>query len=636
MAVASRKLKICLTCSHGGHLTEMLSLLEAFEGHDTFWFCYDADTTRRLPRSYLVPNMARNPVEFCMNLFRATRIFRKERPDLVVSTGAEIAIPVVFVARMLRVPVLYVECGAQVAHPSFTGRLMYWLADRFHVQWPELLDAYGPRAIFRGSLVDTDGAVCNGKQGVTATLVQPAQQGAFASDQPPMGLAYIAAVLRQRGCEVSVIDANVERLDADAVADIIAVQRPRIVCYTVTTPLFPEAVAIARRVKNLEETPIQIAGGPHATVLPEEFLKGGDFDYVVRGEGETTIAEVVDALQRGRDVASVAGVSWRDGDSVVHNPDRPLADNIDAFPYPEWSLFPLRRYSSLARRNDFSLPIATSRGCPYGCVFCYKGVYGRVLRLREPEHVVAEWEHLVRRHHAREIAVLDDAFTFDAARAERICRLLIERGLNKIPWATTNGIRVDTATPHLLALMREAGCYRVYFGIESGVQSVVDSLRKRITLQQVKDAVRAARDAGLEAGGYFMLGNVGETVGDMEATIRFARSLGLDYAQFSIATPYPGTEMYERVVREGRLLVRGWDDLATYGTGVFEHGEVTPESVGRMFRRAIRSFYFRPRYMLRQAAELASLTGLRHRLIAAMLLVKLAIFGGKRKVSVKT
>ena len=151
-----RRIKICLTCSHGGHLTEMLALAEAFEGHDTFYFCYEADTTRRLPHAYLVPNMARNPIEFMKNLFRVMRIFWRERPDMVVSTGAEIAIPVILIAKLFRAATLYVECGAQVAHPSVTGRVVYWMVDTFLVQWPELLKAYGPRAQFSGSLIDED------------------------------------------------------------------------------------------------------------------------------------------------------------------------------------------------------------------------------------------------------------------------------------------------------------------------------------------------------------------------------------------------------------------------------------------------------------------------------------------------
>lgn len=147
-------LKICLVCSHGGHLGEMLQLAEACNGHRTFYFCYDADTTRSLPNAYRVPNMARNPVEFAKNLARVHRLFRRERPDLVISTGAEIAIPVILVAKLRRVPTIYIECGAQVTVPSLTGRLVYPLVDRFYVQWPELLEAYGPRARYVGSLID--------------------------------------------------------------------------------------------------------------------------------------------------------------------------------------------------------------------------------------------------------------------------------------------------------------------------------------------------------------------------------------------------------------------------------------------------------------------------------------------------
>ncbi len=145
---------ICLACSHGGHLNEMLALREAFEGHDTFYFCYDADTTRRLPRAYLVPNMAANPIELLKNLVRVFRIFRRERPGLAISTGAEIALPVLAISKAYRIPFFYIECGAQALHPSFTGRIMYWLADRFYVQWPELQAVYGSRALYRGSLID--------------------------------------------------------------------------------------------------------------------------------------------------------------------------------------------------------------------------------------------------------------------------------------------------------------------------------------------------------------------------------------------------------------------------------------------------------------------------------------------------
>ena len=630
--IQPRRLKICLTCSHGGHLTEMLELMEAFKGHDLSYFCYEAETTAPLPNAYCVPNMARNPIEFVLNLLRVFRLFRRTRPDLVVSTGAEIALPVILVAKLLAIPSLYIECGAQVAHPSFTGRIMYWLADTFFVQWPELKKVYGPRAVFRGSLIDEDWPVSGDRSDerlMKVTLVQLAQAGAFSSDQPPMGLAYIAAVLERCGCEVRVVDANVEKLRPEQVLDILYEQAPRTVCFTVTTPLFPSTLAIGRRLKALPNPPLLVAGGPHATVLPAEFLEDGTFDYVVRGEGERTIAELMERILEGGDGKGVLGLSMRKNGEIVHNADRPLCENFAEFPYPDWSLFPIRKYSSLARRHDLSLPITTSRGCPFGCTFCYKGVYGRKLRMRTPEDVVGEWQHLIERYGVREIAVLDDVFTFDMPRAITICELLVARGLHHVPWSTTNGIRVDRVSPELFAAMKRAGCYRVYFGVESGVQSVIDSLNKGISLQQVNEAVRLAQAAGLEVGAYFMLGNVGETGEDMEETIRFALELDLDYAQFSIATPYPGTQLFRQVEAEGELLIDSWEDLATYGSSVFQMGDLTPEFVGKKFRRAIRRFYFRPRYMRGQLREMLSWTGVKHRVLASWLLLKLAISGGR-------
>lgn len=146
--------KLALVSSHGGHLTELLELAPAFEGCDVFYFCYDADTTRRLPNVYLTANRPYSPLQFLRNLGRLWSIFRHERPDLVLSTGAEIAIPALLVAKALRVPTIYIECGAQVTRRSLTGRVLVNVADRFYVQWPELVDAYRGRAVYAGSLVD--------------------------------------------------------------------------------------------------------------------------------------------------------------------------------------------------------------------------------------------------------------------------------------------------------------------------------------------------------------------------------------------------------------------------------------------------------------------------------------------------
>ncbi len=624
-----RSLKIGLICSHGGHLTEMLELSEAFEEHTCFYFCYDASTTRSLPRAYRVSNMARNPIEFIKNIFRLWRIFRKERPDLLISTGAEIAIPALLTGKLMGIPMLYIECGAQVTTPSLTGRIMSRIATRFYVQWPELLVPYGRRARWRGSLVDEEPFPVEdtpGKRPFKVTLVQPPHTSGFSSDQPPLGLAYLASVLQLHGCVVRVIDAAAERLDLKAVLARLVQQEPDMVAVTVTTPLSIWAQELARAIrKSFSSPPICIAGGPHATVLPEELLEVGLYDYVIRGEGEATLGELVDTLRQSGDTTSIEGISYRHAGKIIHNPARPLIEDIDTLPFPDWSLFPLERYSSLARKKEFSLPIMTSRGCPHGCTFCYKGVYGKTLRMRSPESVIAEWKYLVERFGVEEIAVIDDVFTENSRRAITICEGLIKENLHTIPWSTTNGIRVSNASEKLLRALKAAGCYRVYFGAESGVQRIVDALGKNISLNKVREAVATAKKIGLEVGVYFMLGNVGEREEDMDATIRFALELDPDLVQFTIATPYPGTEMYRQIQENGEFLFSSWDQLASYGGLTFRMGELTPERVNRKYRQALHAFYFRPAFLLRQLRYITTWTGLKNRLKAAALLVRMTL-----------
>ncbi len=146
--------KIGLICSHGGHLTELLELQRAFEGYDTFYFCYDGDTTRRLEHAYLTPNRPYSPFHVAKNFVRLWRIFKDERPDFIVSTGAEIAIPAFIIAKLKRIPTLYIECGASVKTPSLTGRILVHVADSLYVQWPELIEFYGKKATYAGSLID--------------------------------------------------------------------------------------------------------------------------------------------------------------------------------------------------------------------------------------------------------------------------------------------------------------------------------------------------------------------------------------------------------------------------------------------------------------------------------------------------
>lgn len=243
----------------------------------------------------------------------------------------------------------------------------------------------------------------------------------------------------------------------------------------------------------------------------------------------------------------------------------------------------------------------TSRGCPYKCAFCFKGIYGMSWRPRSAEHVVREWEFLVNQLGATEIGVQDDLFNFDKKRAMKICELLIEKKLNHVPWITNNGIRVNFVDDELLQAMKKAGCKRVAFGVESGDKQILENIHKKITHEMVRKAYASAKKAGLQTMGFFMFGNLGENEETMEKTIRFALEIDPLVAHFSIATPFPGTEFYREVEKRGRFIITDWEQYGLLeGKVVFELDEAKPDLIIKKWHEAYRRFYLRPKRVLRE------------------------------------
>jgi len=428
-------------------------------------------------------------------------------------------------------------------------------------------------------------------------LINPKPSVWNAPRVPPLGLGYVASSLEQAGHSVSIWDSAVDETGPDFSGF-------QLVGATAATTQVKEAWRMLARAKS--SGCLTMLGGPHATCLPEESLSKG-VDFVVRQEGEKTVVELADRLSSNAVPVGIQGMSWKKGGLVINEPDRPLIGDLDSIPFPAHHLFPdLHNYTSpqpLISRRSPALGIFTSRGCPFGCVFCFKGVFGRSFRARSPENVVAEWEVLVGKYGVKEIAVQDDAFNTDEKRALEICRLIIKKGL-VIPWSTPNGIRADLATPELLAAMKESGCERVAFGVESGNELVLKSIDKRINLSQVEDAFKSARRVGLKTMAFFMFGNPGEDRQAMEDTIKFAIKLNPDLAQFTLATPYPGTRLNEIVRRSGELLVDDWDDFGHYTSkGFFRMGETTPELLSIQLPRAYRRFYLHPNRLAAMAAN---------------------------------
>ncbi len=433
------------------------------------------------------------------------------------------------------------------------------------------------------------------------------------------GLGYLAGSLIANGYrDVTLYDGAVETETVAAVLDrAIAEQHPyNVVGISAPTVLIENGWAAAREAKA--RGALTIFGGPHLTLQPDESMQKSEVDLVVRGEGEEAIVEILRVIETTADgrpptadarLGNILGLSWRDADGKIkHTPDRPLRPDLDNIPLPAYQLFKIERYTNLQPLTDGLHPharaytIVTSRGCPYKCTYCSKPITGDTWRPRSVENVVKEWRMLVRDFHATEIGVTDDIWNLDLKRAKDLCRALVDEQLNTVPWVTVHGMKVNHTDPELFRLMKQAGCKRVGFGVENGDEEILKRvIRKGQTLDQVRAAFKNARAAGLQTMGFFIFGMPHETEATMDKTIRLALELDPDLAHFMIAAPYPGTELWKLVEKEGVFFSHNWDDYAIQADKAhFRIGDLTAELVERKWHEAHRRFYLRPSRIARR------------------------------------
>jgi radical SAM superfamily enzyme YgiQ (UPF0313 family) len=446
---------------------------------------------------------------------------------------------------------------------------------------------------------------------VKVLLVNPQSKVWTSPEIIHLGLAYIASTIERRGHVVRVYDGPAEAVPFE---DVLA-EGWDVVGVTATTPQAhdaEEAVAAAKATGA-----ITMMGGPHPTIDPAVVIADPSVDIVARGEAEDILNELFPLLEGlgGRPLSAIAdglreirGLTAKlETGEVIHNEDRKFQKNLSTLPPPAFHLFNVERYTNLQpltdgfRPQERSYTIMTSRGCPHACTFCSRSVEGRTWRPRPIPEVIDEWRWITETYKATEIGIADDVWNLHLARAKDLCRALIEAGLTKVPWVTIHGMRADASDPELFALMKQAGCKRVGFGIESGNQAVLDLMKKKQSIEQVRTAVKNAKAAGLQTMGFFIFGMPGENEATMEETIRFALELDPDLANFMIAAPYPGTELWEIVQREGTLSFKDWSEIAIHSDkGHYSIGEVTPELVERKWREAYRRFYLRPHRIARR------------------------------------
>lgn len=417
-------------------------------------------------------------------------------------------------------------------------------------------------------------------------------------DSPLLSLAVLAANITKFGHETKILDLNLYNVPSTILRKEINDFKPQYVGVTFVTPLFNEMVYIANEIKKYGPDTKIIGGGAHASSLPKETLTNSPLDIVVIGEGDFTILDIVE----GKNLADIPGIAYKYNGKIIINHPRKYIEDLDTLPFPAWQLYDLRQYktSKLMVRKNPAGWIETSRGCPFNCCYCNKSVFGKHFRVKTPERVVDEIDYMLKLGF-KEIHIADDMFTTNVDRIKKICEEIIKRKLN-FPWATVTGIRVDRGDQEMYKLMARAGCYRVYYGIESGNQEILNNVGKKITLEQVKNAVRMAKKAGLETCGFFMLALPGETEKTMKDTINFACELNLDLAKVTITTPLPGTTLYNELEKEERIKTKDWSKYNLYlpANRIYEHENLNWKIIEKYFNKFYRKFYWRPEYVLKR------------------------------------
>lgn len=426
---------------------------------------------------------------------------------------------------------------------------------------------------------------------------------------PSLGLAYLAAAAEQAGHDVRILDCTVGGKGWDDVTAEGRTFAPDVVGMTATTPSFGNAVKTVELLRPILPGAAFVVGGSHPTAMPEHTAAAGVFDFLVAGEGEETFVELLGHLNgAGPALAEIRGLGWmREGKPVLNPLRAPIAD-LDNIPFPARHLLPpLSAYhpTPASLRKLPLVHVMTSRGCPFRCNFCDRAVFGDRCRQRSVNNVMQEVTQVVSVHGAREIRFFDDTFTLNRERLENICAEM-KQFRPRLPWTCLTNVKcVDL---DMLRMMKDAGCWQVLYGLESGDDGILKSLGKGNTVADNRQAVEWARKAGLRVRCDFLVGSPDETMDTLRRTVEFARSLDIDFAHFNKFVPFPGTRFYDELVLRGHTFDFSQSSTLDHDALVFVPPAIDPDEYREFLDRAYRQFYLRPGYLARRALGMRTFT----------------------------
>jgi len=431
----------------------------------------------------------------------------------------------------------------------------------------------------------------------------------FNTPIPPMALTSLASVLERQGHSVSIIDQFALKKSVEEL--IKEIDGYDVVGISCLTPSMGFTSDIVKGIRKLPKPPKVLLGNTHPTLFPDQMIKNGLADVVIRGEGEETISEISERLAQDRELNGIQGISWSSPDGPVHEPDRDPIPDLDAIPRPAWHLLDLLQYKSspLLATDEVVLPIQASRGCPYHCIYCAQEHMHKRYRIRDAGKVADEIAQYLDRFGVRHFGFIDSFFPPSIEYGNRFAEELAKRGLNKkVEWCTET--RVDKVDRDMLSHLAANGLRTVMFGFEVGDQRILDGLKKNQTLEQSRQAAKAAAKAGLNVVGFFVLGLPGETRRTCEATIRLALEMPVHIAKFNMAIPFPGTEFYEMQTgakSPGSVPYErysAWYDLRTGDAEpMYIPDGMTHQELLELQHEAMRRFYLRPSIIWRHLSR---------------------------------
>ena len=453
--------------------------------------------------------------------------------------------------------------------------------------------------------------------------------GKFGPLNEPLGLAYLAANLERGGHGVSILDAPALDLTSEGICRSIEAGAYDVIGVTMLTPMYRRSVEVVRAIKKtFPDLPI-VVGGPHPTILPEETLiDNKEIDFAVIGEGEIVFLDFVNALEKGTDIKDIPGIAYRKNNAVIVNQPPKMIMHLDDLPIPARHLLPMHAYHMTESRtqSEHAFTVSVSRGCPFNCAFCCRIIFGRKVRHHSVDRIIDEITILVNDYGAKEINLEADTLTVNKHFINSLCDRIIDSGLSKkITWTCES--RIDTINEDMLKKMKEAGCWEISYGVETGSQRLLDLIHKDISLEQIEKIFAITKRIGIDIRAFYMLGIPTETREESLKTIAFAKKLDARWSQFTVFTPFPGTELYDMVVKEGALKSQDWADYKTHGGWTKGGLAYVPkgrsiEEMKKLQKQAYRAVYLRPRVFIRFLRDINSIKKIKEYSVGFWVLLK--------------